>query len=172
LFALGQQTLGSSNEYLDNEIGSRKGESAMDNFARESSSRPPYWKPENRVAGDAGSGTGTAARMKLADRAADITDRVTDFGRKAVDTLDHSRETAAEAFDATASTLHSRGDQLSGAAHSAASKIHSSANYVRNTDLKGMADDLEHMLKRYRAQTLAVAAFLGFLVGRAFRRYD
>jgi ElaB/YqjD/DUF883 family membrane-anchored ribosome-binding protein len=89
----------------------------------------------------------------------------------AVDTLDHSRETAAEALDATASTFHSRGDQLSGAARSAANKIRSTSNYVRNTDLKSMADDVEHMLKRYPARTLA-AAFLGFVVGRAFRSYD
>jgi ElaB/YqjD/DUF883 family membrane-anchored ribosome-binding protein len=144
----------------------------MADFNKQSTLQPPYWKPENRVAGDAGSGAGTAARMKLADKAADMKDRVTDFGRKAVDTLDHSRETAAEALDATASTLHSRGDQLCGAAYSAASKIHSTANYVRNTDLKGMADDVEHMLKRHPVQTLAAAAFLGFLVGRAFRGYD
>jgi ElaB/YqjD/DUF883 family membrane-anchored ribosome-binding protein len=144
----------------------------MDDFNKQSTPQPPYWKPENRVAGDAGCGAGTAARMKLPDKAADMKDRVTDFGRQAVGTLDHSRETAAEALDATASTLHSRGDQLSGAAHSAASKIHSTANYVRNTDLRGMAVDVEHMLKRYPAQTLAAAAFWGFLVGRAFRGYD
>ena len=144
----------------------------MDDFKKQSTPQPSYWKPENRVAGDAGSGAGTAARMKLVDKAADMRDRATDFRRKAVDTLDHSRETAAEVLDATASTLHSRGEQLSGAAHSAASKIHSTANYVRNTDLKSMADDVEHMLKRYPAQALAAAAFLGFLVGRAFRGYD
>jgi hypothetical protein len=35
-----------------------------------------------------------------------------------------------------------------------------------------MVDDFEVTLKRYPAQTLAATAFLGFLVGRAFRRYD
>jgi len=144
----------------------------MDDFNKQSTSQQPYWKPENRIAGDTGSGAGTAARMKLADKAADMKDRVTDFGRKAVDKLDDSRLTAAEALDATATTLHSRGDQLSGAAHSAADKVHATANYVRNTDLKGMADDVEDILKRYPAQALATAAFLGFLLGRAFRRYE
>ena len=99
----------------------------MDDFNKQSTLQPPYWKPENCVAGDAGSGAGTGAGMKLADKAADMKDRVIDFGRKAVGTLDHSRETAAEALDATASTLHFHGDQLSGAAHPAASKIHSTA---------------------------------------------
>ena len=144
----------------------------MDNLNKESTSQQPYWSPEDRVAGDAGSGAGTAARMKLTDKAADMKDRVTDFGRKAVDKLDESRETAAGALDATASTLHSRGDQISGAAQSAANKIHATANYVRQTNVKGMVDDIEDILKRHPAQTLAAAAFLGFLVGRVFRRFD
>jgi ElaB/YqjD/DUF883 family membrane-anchored ribosome-binding protein len=94
------------------------------------------------------------------------------YRRKTVDKLDDSRETAAGALDATASTLHTRGDQISGAAHSAANKIHTNANYVRQTNVQGMVDDFEVTLKRYPAQTLAAAAFLGFLVGRAFRRCD
>jgi ElaB/YqjD/DUF883 family membrane-anchored ribosome-binding protein len=143
----------------------------MDNFNKESTRQQPYWNPENRAAG-ASSISGTAARMKLADKAADMKDRVTDFGRKAVDKLDDSRETTAGALDATASTLYTRGDQISGAAHSAANKIHATANYVRQTNVKGMVDDFEDILKRYPAQTLAAAAFLGFLVGRALRRYD
>ncbi|HWN74237.1 MAG TPA: hypothetical protein VNO13_00740 [Candidatus Udaeobacter sp.] len=89
-----------------------------------------------------------------------------------MDKLDDSRETAAGALDATASTLHTRGDQISGAAHSAANKIHATANYVGQTNVKGMVDDFEAILKLYPAQTLAAAAFLGFLVGRAFHRYD
>jgi hypothetical protein len=35
-----------------------------------------------------------------------------------------------------------------------------------------MVGDFEDILKRYPAPTLAAAAFLGFLLGRAFRRYD
>ena len=48
----------------------------MDDFNKQSTPQPAYCKPENRVAGDAGSGAGTAARMKLADKAADLKDRV------------------------------------------------------------------------------------------------
>jgi ElaB/YqjD/DUF883 family membrane-anchored ribosome-binding protein len=143
----------------------------MDEFNKESSQQP-YWKPGNPTAGDPNSGAGTAARMELAEKAADIKDRVADFGRKTVDKIDDSRETAAGALDATASTLHTRGDQLSGAAHSAASKISATADYVRQTNLKGMAEDVEDILKRHPAQTLAAAAILGFLVGRAFRNND
>ena len=48
----------------------------MENFNKESTSQQPYWNSENRVAG-ASSSPGTAARMKLADKAADMKDRVT-----------------------------------------------------------------------------------------------
>jgi len=88
-----------------------------------------------------------------------------------VNKLDDSRETAAGALDATASTLHTRGDPISCTAQLAANKIHATANYLRQTNLKGMVGDFEDILKRYPAQTLAAAAFLGFLVGR-FRGYD
>ncbi len=143
----------------------------MDNFNNHSPSQQSHWNPESRAA-RGNSSSATAIPMKLADKAADMKERVAGIGRKAVDKLDDSRETAAGALDATASTLHTRGDQISVATHSAANKIHSTANYVRNTDVKGMVDDIENILKRYPAQTLAAAAFFGFLVGRAFRRFD
>jgi len=50
----------------------------------------------------------------------------------------------------------------------AANKIHATANYVHQTNVKGMVDDFEDILKCYPAQTLAAAAFLGFLVGALF----
>lgn len=42
-------------------------------------------------------GTGTAARMKeqISDTAADVKDKVTEFGRKTADKIDDSRESAA-----------------------------------------------------------------------------
>jgi ElaB/YqjD/DUF883 family membrane-anchored ribosome-binding protein len=109
--------------------------------------------------------TGTAARMKeqAASKVAD------DFGRKAAEKFDESRESAAGALDQTASSLHSSGDKLSGAAHSAADKIQAGADYVRRTDLHGMAHDLQDLVKRYPGQSLAAAAILGFLVARGFR---
>ena len=87
-------------------------------------------------------------------------DRVTAAKSWATSTI--QRETAAGAVDATASTLHIRGDQISGAAHSAPNKLHATANYVRQTNVKGMVDDFEDILKRYPAQTLAAAAFCDF----------
>jgi len=48
----------------------------METFNKESTSQQPYWNPENRAAG-ASSSSGTAARIKLADKGADMKDGVT-----------------------------------------------------------------------------------------------
>jgi ElaB/YqjD/DUF883 family membrane-anchored ribosome-binding protein len=117
-------------------------------------------------------GTGTAARMKeqISETAADVKEKVTEFGRKTADKIDDSRESAAGALDKTASSLHSGGDKLSGVAHSAADKIQATSDYVRRTDLKGMAEDVQDIVKRYPGRSLAAAAILGFLVARGLRR--
>jgi hypothetical protein len=114
----------------------------------------------------------TAARMKLSDTAADVKEKVADIGRRAADSIDSSRQSAAGALDGTASSLHSSADQISGAAHTAADKLQATAAYVRQTDLKGMVDDLTGVVKRYPGQSLAAAAILGFLVARGLRSDD
>jgi ElaB/YqjD/DUF883 family membrane-anchored ribosome-binding protein len=118
--------------------------------------------------------TGTAARMKeqVSEKAAEVKQSVTEFGRRAADKIDGSRESAAGALEQTASSLHSGGDKLSDAAHSAADKIQATADYVRSTNLKGMADDVQNLVKRYPGQSLAAAAILGFLVARGLRSSD
>jgi ElaB/YqjD/DUF883 family membrane-anchored ribosome-binding protein len=127
--------------------------------------QPPYGQSES-------SSTGTAARLKFSEKATEVKEKVADLGRKAVDTIDDSRHSAAGALDRTASTLHSSGEQISGAAHTAANKIQATADYVRQTDLKGMAQDVQNIIKRYPGQSLAAAAILGFLVARGFRSRD
>lgn len=119
-------------------------------------------------------GTGTAARMKeqITETATDVKEKVSDLGRKTVDKIDESRESAAGALEKTASSLHTGGDKLSGVAHSAADKIQATADYVRRTDLKGMAEDVEDIVKRYPGPALAAAAILGFLVARGLRSSD
>src|SRR6266404_3283003 len=102
-------------------------------------------------------GAGTAARMKeqVSEKATEIKEKVSDFGRKAVEKIDDSRQSAADALDQTASSLHSGGDKLSDAAHSAANRLEATADYVRQTDVKGVA-----------------AAIFGFLVARGLSRND
>jgi len=126
-------------------------------------------------------GAATAARTKLSDKAAEVTAKVADFGRKTVDNIDESRKSTAGALDQAAAKLHSGGEQLSGAAHTAADrisgvahvtadKLQAAADYIRETNVRDMGEDLKDVVKRHPGPALAVAAVLGFLVARSFRR--
>jgi len=121
-----------------------------------------------------GSATGTAARLKeqITEKAADVRDRVNDFGRKTADKIDASREPAAASLNRTASALHSQSDRMAGAAHATADKLQATADYVRDHDFKEMASDVTELVKRYPGQSLAVAAGLGFLLARVMRSSD
>jgi TolA-binding protein len=92
-----------------------------------------------------------------------------------------ARKSTAGTLDQTAAKLHSGGNQLSGAAHAVADQIsgvahgtadkfQAAADYIRQTDLKGMGEDLKDIVKRYPGPALAAAAVLGFIVARGFRR--
>jgi|HubBroStandDraft_2_1064218.scaffolds.fasta_scaffold01099_6 ElaB/YqjD/DUF883 family membrane-anchored ribosome-binding protein len=135
----------------------------MDEFNRESASDP-----------GTASSTGTAARMKrnVSDKAADAKEALNDLGRKAADKFEDSRQSTASALERGASSLHSTSDQLSDFGHTAADRIQSTADYVRQTDLRGMAEDIQDVVKRYPGASLAVAAVLGFIIARSLRSSD
>jgi ElaB/YqjD/DUF883 family membrane-anchored ribosome-binding protein len=136
-------------------------------------SETPYGQPEG--------GAATAARMKLSEKAAEVKEKVADFGRKTADNIDESRKNTAGALDQTAAKLHSGGEQLSdvahtaadrisGAMHGTADKLQAAADYIRETELKDMGEDLKDIVKRYPGPALAAAAVLGFIVARSLRR--
>jgi ElaB/YqjD/DUF883 family membrane-anchored ribosome-binding protein len=136
-------------------------------------SEAPYGQPQGSAA--------TAARTKLSEKAAEVKEKVADFGRKTVDNIDESRKSTAVALDQAVAKLHSGGEQLSEVAHTAADRISSvahgsaeklqaAADYIRETKLKDMGEDLKDVVKRHPGPSLAVAAVLGFLVARSFRR--
>jgi len=150
----------------------QKRRNTMDDY-KNPASDTPYGQPEG--------GSATAARMKLSEKAAEVKEKVADFGRKTVDNIDESRKSTADALHQAAAKLHLGGEQLSGAAHTAADqisgvahgtadKLRSAADYIRETDLKGMGEDVKEVVKRYPGPALAAAAVLGFIVARAFRR--
>jgi ElaB/YqjD/DUF883 family membrane-anchored ribosome-binding protein len=100
--------------------------------------------------------SGTAARMKeqVAGKVSEIKDKVSDFGHKGAEKIDNTRQSAADTLDQSAY-------KLSGA-----------AEYVRQTDLKGMAADVGEVVKRYPGPALAAAAIVGFLVAKGLSRND
>jgi hypothetical protein len=110
--------------------------------------------------------------MKLAEKAADVKDRVADFGRKTVDKIDDSRKTAAGALDATASTLQTRGDQLSGAAHSAANKNQRYCGLRSSNQPQGHGRGRPGYFEAIPGADFGGSCDFGFLVGRVFRCND
>jgi hypothetical protein len=120
-----------------------------------------------------GTSTGSAsAGTAKAKEKTDIKEKVSNLGRKAVEEIDRSRQSAAGALDQTASSLHTGGDKVSGVAHSAADSLQSTADYIRRTDLAGMGKDIQELVTRYPGVSLAAAAVLGFLVARGFRSHE
>ncbi|HXW85176.1 MAG TPA: hypothetical protein VEJ86_12265 [Candidatus Binataceae bacterium] len=86
------------------------------------------------------------------------------------------RATTAGGLDSAASSLHEKAEGFSGsprvasAAHSAAEALESSADYIRENDLRHMMADLMEVVKNNPGPALLGAAAVGFLVGRAFSR--
>jgi hypothetical protein len=115
---------------------------------------------------------------QIADATTRVKDRAADLGQSAVDMLDDQRSSAASGLSGAAATIRERADQLpggdtvTGLAHSAADTLTSTADYVRRNDLKDMLADVEQVVKKNPGPSLLAAAFVGFLVGRAFTTSD
>ena len=116
----------------------------------------------------------TAVSMQevIGEKAGQAKDKVAEFGRKTVDSLDGRREPTANALQQTASALHEKSDKAATVAHRAADQIQATADYIRQHDLKSMTDDVGTLVKRYPGQSLAIAAIGGFLMASALRRND
>ena len=98
------------------------------------------------------------------------------LGQSAADTIDAKRSTAAGGLDSAASALHEKADSLPGgdtvqsAAHTAADALSSTADYVRENDVKSMLADVQALVKKNPGPALLTAAVLGFLVARTLSR--
>jgi hypothetical protein len=121
-----------------------------------------------------GSAAGTAARMKetVAQKATEAKDKIADFGRKTVDQIDAQREPVASTLNKTATALHEQGENAASLAHTTADKLETTANYLRQHDLKAMMGDVQDLAKKYPGQCLAAAVGVGFLLGRLLRSSD
>ena len=113
----------------------------------------------------------TGMKDRISEKISDVTAKVTEFGRDAANKLDASRESAAGALDSTASSLQTGTNRVSSAVRTATDSIQATADYVRGTNVKGMLEDVQGIVKRYPGQSLAAAAILGFIVARSFRTH-
>jgi ElaB/YqjD/DUF883 family membrane-anchored ribosome-binding protein len=118
--------------------------------------------------------------MGIKDQASDVAARAQDWaaesGRSAEAKINETRESAAAAIDSAAGALHQAaknlpvGKRVSSAAHTAADKLGSTADYLGDHDARDMISGLGRLVKSYPGRSLIAAAGLGFLVGRALRR--
>ena len=130
---------------------------------------------ESGTTGDKLRGAAQNVKDKVADTAATAKQKISDVGAQATEQIDSKRGPAADALESAASSIHEKagslpgGETVRGVAHSAADKLESTAGYIREHDLKSMFADVEGIVRRNPGPSLLAAAFVGFLVGRAFR---
>jgi ElaB/YqjD/DUF883 family membrane-anchored ribosome-binding protein len=128
--------------------------------------------------GNATSDVASKVTDKLSDAASQAKTKVSDLGRATADKIDQNRDAAAGGLESAASTLHDKADSLPGGervttlAHTAADKLTSTADYVRQHDVNSMMADVERLVKNNPGPSLLAAAVIGFLIGRTFTSND
>jgi hypothetical protein len=122
--------------------------------------------------------TASAAGEKISGVASQAKDSASGLGRAAADTIDNNRGKVAGGLETAASTLHEKAESLPGGekitdfAHSAADKLSTTADYVRQHDVNSMMTDVQEMVKKNPGPALLLSAVLSFLVARAFSSRD
>jgi ElaB/YqjD/DUF883 family membrane-anchored ribosome-binding protein len=85
-------------------------------------------------------------------------------------------ETAAGAKEKLTELGRDAAGQLSEVTQSATDKVKEAADYLRETELTAMAEDVKEIIRRYPGQSLAAAAVVGFLLahmgGRNSNRFS
>ena len=115
---------------------------------------------------------------KLSDTASNVKDKVSEMGQTAADKIDDNRGAAAEGLEKAATALHENAEGLPGCekvsdlAHVTAEKLTSTAEYVREHDVKSMMTDVESLVRKNPGPALLAAVAVGFLIGRAFSSSD
>ena len=107
---------------------------------------------------------------------ASTVDPTSGLSETAGDKIDEKRRSAAGGLDSAAEALHQKADRMPGgekaarAAHTAADALSSTAEYIRENDLKSMVADVQNVVRKNPGPALLAAAALGFLFARTFSR--
>jgi ElaB/YqjD/DUF883 family membrane-anchored ribosome-binding protein len=105
----------------------------------------------------------------------DVKSTTSDLTRTAADRLDETRGKAADGIEGAASVLQQGanrlpGERLSNLASTAADRLNSTADYVRENDVNRMMADVGTLVRNNPGPALVIAAAFGFLIGRAVMR--
>ena len=100
---------------------------------------------------------------RLADTASQLKERASEIGRSAAKKVDETRDGTAATLKSTADSVRSCGQAIT----EVAGKLESSANYVREHDVRGMLGDIGCAIRRNPAPAMFGALAVGFLLGSA-----
>jgi hypothetical protein len=79
-------------------------------------------------------------------------------------------ETAADAKEKLTQLGRDTAGQLSEVAQTATDKVKGAADYLRETELAAMAEDVKEIVKRYPGWSIAAAVVVGFLLAHVSSR--
>lgn len=96
----------------------------------------------------------------LDEKASRIAEQVDDLGRE-----------TAENLHAAASSLRKGSKAIEDLAESTAGKLDGAGSYVEKHNVKRTLAESRYLVRRYPAESLAIAATVGFLTGFALRRF-
>jgi ElaB/YqjD/DUF883 family membrane-anchored ribosome-binding protein len=113
---------------------------------------------------------------KISHMASQVKDTVSGFGATAANKFDDNREAAATGLKDAASSLHqnagsmSGGDKLTSMAHSTATALDTTADWMRENSSTKIMADVSSLVKRNPGPSMLAAIAVGFLIGRTFSR--
>ena len=81
-----------------------------------------------------------------------------------------ARSRVADGLESAAQSMHAGGARLADATRGAGEALASSAQYLRDNDIRSMTDDAMEVVKKNPGVALLGAAALGFLLGRLVAR--
>jgi hypothetical protein len=102
------------------------------------------------------------------DIAHNVRNTASQFGRRASERIEETRQATASKLRNTAGTLHHTADGVSNAAHKAAERVDAMGNYLNEHSVKDMMSDVQTVMSRHPGKTLLISLIAGILVGKAF----
>ncbi|MBC8168042.1 MAG: hypothetical protein H7Y20_19515 [Bryobacteraceae bacterium] len=115
-----------------------------------------------------------SVKEKLSDAASHVRETASEYGNSAADGLDRNVRNAADALEGSADTLRSKsgtdGGKVSELAETAASKLDSTASYLKDFDTREAMGQVEDWTRDNPTIAILGALALGFVLGLALRR--
>ena len=117
----------------------------------------------------------TSLKDKAMETAGRAQEKAQEARRNLENKLDQSRASAAERLHGAASALHRKADNLPGGetaanwAHSAADRMHTTADYIREHGVRDMMGEVKAFVRRHPGGSLVGALVVGFFIARRFR---